>query len=69
MARCESCGGDLSGALVSAEELGRLINPDEPLSAAAVRQRCRRAGIRSRHGYPIEQVRGLITTTRMGEQE
>lgn len=46
--------------LVSMEELGRLINPEKPLSPVAVRKRCQRLGIRSVRGYPRDEIRVLL---------
>lgn len=51
--------------LVSAEEAGRILRPDDPLSANAVRQRFHRAGIKSRRGYLLSDV---IENSKAGSQ-
>lgn len=43
--------------LWDAEEVGRELNPDHPLTPSAARKEMSRAGIRALHGYPAELVR------------
>lgn len=42
-----------------AEEVGKYLNPDEPLTPASARKEMQRQGIRSEHGYPARLVRKI----------
>lgn len=55
--------------LVSAEEAGRILRPHDPLSAAAVRQRFSRAGIRARHGYLLDDVLSCLASSNKTDGE
>jgi len=46
--------------LLSADEIGRLLRPGNPMSASTVRSILYRAGIREVRGYPADQVEDLL---------
>ena len=50
--RC-TCGN----RLLSAEEIGKILNPTDPLTPASGRREMSRAGIGKTRGYPADQVR------------
>jgi hypothetical protein len=42
--------------LLSAEEVGKILNPADPLTPASARPEMSRAGISEARGYPADQV-------------
>jgi hypothetical protein len=50
---CCTCGA----RLLTAEEVGKVLNPSDPLTPASARREMSRAGISEARGYPAHQVR------------
>ncbi|MGH3808915.1 MAG: hypothetical protein ACRDRU_20250 [Pseudonocardiaceae bacterium] len=54
MTTCRHCGSHW----LSAEDVGRVLNPHQPLTAASARREMSRAGITEQRGYPANRVAG-----------
>ena len=50
---CSHCGT----GWISAEEVGQVLNPHQPLTAVSARREMNRAGISEERGYSVGEVR------------
>lgn len=46
--------------LLSAEQIGRLLRPHDPMSASTVRKMLHREGVAEVRGYPVDQVEVML---------